>query len=61
MQALIARKIIGDFRTPDLMRFGFTPLYLSETEVLRAADTLGDILDSGEWDDPRFHARLRVT
>ncbi len=61
MQALIERKVIGDFRAPNLMRFGFTPLYLGEADVIRAADILGDILDSGEWDDPRFHARSRVT
>ncbi len=61
MQALIERKVIGDFRAPNLIRFGFTPLYLGEADVIRAADILGDILDSGEWDDPRFHARSRVT
>jgi kynureninase len=61
MQALIERKVIGDFRAPDLMRFGFAPLYNDETEAIRAADTLGDILDSGEWDEPRFHERGKVT
>jgi kynureninase len=43
------------------MRFGFMPLYINEDEVIRAADILGDILDSGQWDDPRFHTRSRVT
>ncbi|MEO6534584.1 MAG: kynureninase [Sphingomicrobium sp.] len=61
MQALIARGVIGDFRTPDLMRFGFAPLYNSHDDVIRAADILGDILDSASWDDPRFHAKARVT
>jgi kynureninase len=61
MQALIARGVIGDFRTPDLMRFGFTPLYTRFVDVVRAAETLADILDSGEWDCPRFHARAKVT
>ncbi|QNN68638.1 kynureninase [Sphingomonas lutea] len=61
MQALIARKVIGDFRAPDLMRFGFAPLYNDEGDVLRAAEILGEILDSRAWDDPRFHARAKVT
>ncbi|MEO6225093.1 MAG: kynureninase [Sphingomicrobium sp.] len=60
-QALIARGVIGDFREPDLMRFGFAPLYIQFAEVARAAHILGDILSSGEWDQPRFHARSKVT
>jgi kynureninase len=61
MQALIARGVIGDFRAPDLMRFGFTPLYTSYADVVRAAATLADILQSREWDQPRFKARAKVT
>ena len=61
MQALIARNVIGDFRAPDLMRFGFTPLYTRYADVVRAAEILGDILDSGEWDQPRFKQRAKVT
>lgn len=61
MQALIARGVIGDFRAPDLMRFGFTPLYTSFIEIVRAAEILADILKSGEWDQPRFKTRARVT
>jgi kynureninase len=61
MQALIARNVIGDFRAPDLMRFGFTPLYTRFTDVVRAADILGDILSSREWDQPRFKQRAKVT
>jgi kynureninase len=61
MQALIARGVIGDFRAPDLMRFGFAPLYNCFGDVVRAADVLGGILSSGEWDQPRFHERAQVT
>jgi kynureninase len=61
MQALIARNVIGDFRAPDVMRFGFAPLYNSHAEVVRAAEILADILATREWDQPRFHARAKVT
>jgi kynureninase len=61
LQALIERGVIGDFRAPDLIRFGFTPLYTRFADVVRAAQILGEILQSREWDDPRFHARARVT
>jgi kynureninase len=61
MAALIARGVIGDFRAPDLLRFGFTPLYLGYEDVWRAAETLADVLDSGAWREPRFQARARVT
>jgi len=61
MQALIARGIVGDFRAPDLMRFGFTPLYTSFEEAWRAADALADILATREWDQPRFRERRKVT
>jgi kynureninase len=61
MQALIARGVIGDFRAPDILRFGFTPLYLSRADVEQAADHLCDILQSGSWDRPEFHARAKVT
>ena len=61
MQALIARGVIGDFRAPDLMRFGFAPLYNAHAEMVRAAEILGDILTSREWDQPRFKERGKVT
>jgi kynureninase len=61
MQALIARGVIGDFRAPDLMRFGFAPLYNRFEDAWRAADALADILATREWDQPRFHARQKVT
>lgn len=61
MQALIDQGVIGDFREPDVIRFGFTPLYLSHRDVLRAAEILEHILRHGTWDQPRFHARAKVT
>lgn len=59
--ALIARGIIGDFRAPDILRFGVTPLYLGFADIWRAVDHLADLLDSGKWDAPEFHARPTVT
>jgi kynureninase len=61
MQALIARGVIGDFRAPDLMRFGFASLYNRFAEIVRAAEILSDILSTREWDQPRFHQRAKVT
>jgi kynureninase len=61
MQALIARGVIGDFRPPDLMRFGFAPLYNSFEDAWRAAETLGTILETREWDQRRFLERQAVT
>ena len=61
IQALIARGVTGDFRAPDIMRFGFTPLYLSDDDVLGAVEHLVDIMKSGSWDQPLFHARSAVT
>ena len=61
MQALIARGVIGDVRAPDVLRFGFTPLYLDEDEVVAAVAILADILATDAWDRPEFHARAKVT
>jgi len=61
VQALIARAVIGDFRAPDLMRFGFSPLFLSYTDVFDAAEALADVLTTEEWRDPRFARRGVVT
>lgn len=61
MQALIARGVIGDFRAPSTLRFGFTPLYLRYVDVLEAAETLADVLAIESWRDPRFATRTTVT
>jgi kynureninase len=61
MQALIDRGVIGDFRDPDILRFGFTPLYVGFEDAWCAADILADILETEAWRDPRFQVRARVT
>jgi kynureninase len=61
MQALIARGVIGDFRAPDIMRFGFTPLYLSPEDIDRAVAHMADVMAHKEWADPRFRTRHAVT
>ncbi|MDB5681901.1 MAG: kynU [Sphingomonas bacterium] len=61
MQALIANNLIGDFRAPDLTRFGFTPLYLSEGEVVEAARILERVMAERLWDDPAYATRSAVT
>jgi kynureninase len=61
MQALIAHGVIGDFRAPDIMRFGFTPLYIDAGDVTRAAEILARIIGERLWDNPAYHARQAVT
>ncbi|MFA8385504.1 MAG: kynureninase [Pelagibaca sp.] len=61
IQALIAHKVIGDFRAPDIMRFGFTPLYIDESDVDAAVDILGRIMRDRLWDTPEFRQRKAVT
>jgi kynureninase len=61
MQAMIVRRVIGDFRAPDHMRFGFAPLYNSFADVVGAATILADILASREWDQPHFKQHAKVT
>ncbi|MGY2290745.1 kynureninase [Pseudomonas sp. SDO528_S397] len=61
IQALIARGVIGDYREPRIMRFGFTPLYTRFTEVWDAVEILAEILDQNTWDQPQFKVRNSVT
>jgi len=61
MQALIARDVIGDFRAPDIMRFGFTPLYLDEGDVVRAAELIEEVIRDRLWDRPDYMTRQKVT
>ncbi|MBK6358986.1 MAG: kynureninase [Comamonadaceae bacterium] len=67
VQALIARNVIGDFRAgdgglhPDILRFGFTPLYIGFEDVWNAVEHLRQVLDSGEWQRPEFNQKHAVT
>ncbi len=61
MQALIARGVVGDFRAPDILRFGITPLYIGEAEIDRCVAILAEVLDRRLWDTPACHARAAVT
>ncbi|MBM3387350.1 MAG: kynureninase, partial [Betaproteobacteria bacterium] len=67
VQALIARGVIGDFRAgngaahPDILRFGFTPLYLGYADVWQAVEQLRQVMHSGEWRDARFAQKHAVT
>ena len=61
MQALKARDVIGDFRAPDIMRFGLTPLYLRHADIVMAVEILADICRSRAWDKPAYRIRAAVT
>ena len=60
-QALIARGVVGDFRAPDVLRMGFTPLYTSHEDVWRAVDILAGVMASRSWDRPEYRTRATVT
>jgi kynureninase len=61
MQALIARGVIGDFRAPDVLRFGLTPLYLRFADIVRAVEVLEDVLATEAWREAQYHVRGAVT
>jgi kynureninase len=61
MQALIARGVIGDFRAPDILRFGFTPLYTTAQDVDGAVAILAEVMDKALWDTPAYKTRAKVT
>jgi len=61
MQALIARGVIGDFRAPDAIRFGFTPLYIGEAEVRAAVDRIEDVVNNRRWDATEYRKMAVVT
>jgi kynureninase len=61
MQALIAAGVVGDFRAPNIVRFGFAPLYNSFTDVVEAVRRLQEIMQTGDWQKPEFAMRGKVT
>jgi kynureninase len=61
MQALIDRGVVGDFRAPDILRFGFAPLYVRHVDVLNAVEVLADIMQTGAWQSPEYQVRRAVT
>jgi kynureninase len=61
MQALIARGVIGDFRSPNIMRFGITPLYIGEADILRAAEVIGEVIGKELWRQPEYQVVKAVT
>jgi kynureninase len=61
MRALIERGVIGDFRAPSTIRFGFTPLYVGYKDVWQAVEVLEDILRTGAWQEARFAVKTAVT
>ena len=56
-----ARSVIGDFRPPNIMRFGFSPLYIGFEDIWRAADRVEEILSTESWRDPQYRIRRKVT
>lgn len=61
MQALIARGVVGDFRAPDIIRFGFTPLFIDQDEVDAAVAILSEVMAKSLWDSPAYKTRKKVT
>ncbi len=61
IQALIAENIIADFRAPSLMRFGFSPLYITEQDVLESVEKLAHCLEKKVWEVSKFHQKMTVT
>ena len=61
MQALIDRNIVGDFRAPNIIRFGITPLYISEEDIVQTVEVLEEILSNRLWNNPTYLNRKKVT
>lgn len=61
MQAMIARGVIGDFRAPDIIRCGFTPLFIDADDVAKAIAIIADIMQNNLWDRPEYKTRAKVT
>lgn len=61
MQALIARGLVGDFRAPDILRFGFTPLFIGDDDVRAAVAVIADVMGTRAWDRAEYRTRAKVT
>jgi kynureninase len=61
MQACIAQGVVGDFRAPDIMRFGFTPLFIDVDDVAKAVDIIAKVMNDKLWDTPAFRQKAAVT
>lgn len=61
MQAVIDRGVIGDFRAPDIMRFGFTPMYLDSGDITAAVAIIADVMNNKIWDQDKYKVRSKVT
>ena len=61
MQAVIDRGVIGDFRAPDIMRFGFTPLYIDSGDVTAAVKVISDVMNNELWNEDKYKVKSRVT
>jgi kynureninase len=61
MQNLIARNIVGDFRAPDILRFGFAPLYVRYEDIWHTVQTLADIMATASWQAAEYNQRQAVT
>ncbi|MEE9335453.1 MAG: hypothetical protein V3U65_15290 [Granulosicoccaceae bacterium] len=61
IQALIGQGVVGNFREPNVMRFGFTPLYINQTDVVSAVDTIEEIIGDKSWDQELFKQRGEVS
>ena len=61
MQACIAQGVVGDFRAPDIMRFGFTPLFIDAGDVTKAVEIIARVMNDRLWDTPAFQHKATVT
>jgi kynureninase len=61
MQALIARGVVGDFRAPDIMRFGLTPLFIGDREIDRAVEAIAEVMNGRLYEEPAYRVKAAVT
>ena len=61
IQALIDKGVIGDFRAPNIMRFGITPLYIDREDIIHAAEAMGEVINNELYNNPKYKIKARVT